>query len=58
MYIITEDQYNIALKRVEDLFNLNPAKDSPEGFELEHLIDLIEAYEDFHYRNHPFVQSH
>ncbi|MEX0986506.1 MAG: transcriptional regulator [Bacteroidales bacterium] len=45
--IRTEDDYNHALKRLEDIFDA--PVDSPEGDEAEILTILIEKYEDEHY---------
>ena len=45
--IRTEDDYKLALKRLEDIFDA-PA-DSIEGDEAEILTILIEKYEDEHY---------
>ena len=43
----TEDEYNQAIERLEDIFD-SPA-DTPEGDEAELLTILIEKYEDEHY---------
>lgn len=45
--IRTEEDYNHALKRLEDIFDA--PVDSPEGDEAEILTILIEKYEDEHY---------
>ncbi len=45
--IKTEEDYNLALKRLEVVFN--STKGSPEGDELEILGILIEQYEDEHF---------
>mgnify|MGYP003678090231 CR=1 FL=1 len=45
--INTEQDYNIALNRLEEIFH--SAIDSPEGDEAEVLSILIEKYEDQHY---------
>ena len=44
----TEEQYNIALERLETVFDAS--EDSPEGLEAELLVLLIEEYEDNHYK--------
>ncbi len=43
----TEADYDAALARIDELFHSEPA--SPEGEELDVLIDLVEHYEDRHY---------
>lgn len=45
--IKTEDDYNRALKRLEEIFHV--PTDSPEGDEAEVLSILIEKYEDEYY---------
>ena len=45
--IKTEEDYNLALKRLEVVFD--STKGSPEGDELEILGILIEQYEDEHF---------
>ena len=45
--IETEDEYDIALTRAEELFNAEHG--TPEGRELDALITLIEKYEAVHY---------
>lgn len=45
--IKTENDYSVALKEAEQLFNVAP--ESPEGDRLEVLVTLIEAYEEKHY---------
>ncbi len=45
--IKTEEDYQLALIRLEEVFEAKP--DTPEGDELEILAMLIENYEDIHY---------
>lgn len=45
--IRTEADYDVALARTRELWNAEPG--SPEGDELDALVDLVEAYEDEHY---------
>ena len=45
--IRTEEDYEAALARVDDIFEAQP--NTPEGDELDVLTDLIVAYEDKHY---------
>lgn len=45
--IKTEEDYQIALEKIESLFNAKP--DTPEGDHLEVLTTLVEAYEEKHY---------
>ena len=45
--IRTEEDYEAALARVDDIFQAKPG--TLEGDELDILADLIEAYEDKHY---------
>ena len=45
----TEKEYQKALNRVEELFDLKPKKNSVLGNELEVLLLLIKNYEDAHY---------
>ena len=47
--IETETEYNTALKRIDQLLDINPEPDSPEGQELQLLLILVEKYEDEHY---------
>ena len=50
--IKTEEAYNVALKRIEELEKLvndNTPNDSPEYLELDMLCDLVEEYEAIHY---------
>lgn len=42
-----EEEYEWALKRVEQIFSTKPG--TAEGAELEALSELVEAYEDIHY---------
>ena len=44
--IRTEEDYEAALSRIDDLMDSEP--DSPEGEELEVLVDLVELYESRH----------
>ena len=46
--IKTEQQYNLALKRLEEIFDSTP--NTKEGKEAELLSLLIENYEDEHYK--------
>lgn len=45
--IRTEEEYEAALARIYELFHA--PLDSPEGDELENLVDSVERYEDEHY---------
>jgi len=45
--IETEAEYDTALKRVEEIWNAEPG--TPEGEELDKLVDMIEEYEAVHY---------
>ena len=45
--IKTEEDYNLALKKVEELWDAEP--DTPEGDESEVWCTLVEAYEKIHY---------
>ena len=46
--IKTEEEYNIALSRIDELFDVTP--DSKEFNEAELLIALVELYEQKHYK--------
>ena len=50
--IKTEKEYQKALNRVDELFDLKPKKNSVFGNELEILLLLIKNYEDAHYAIH------
>lgn len=52
MKIKSEIEYEIALARVDTLMDIDPEPDSPEGEELEKLVQAIERYED-QYEDHP-----
>lgn len=43
----SENDYRLALKRIETLFDADPG--TPEGDELEQLASFVEAYEEEHY---------
>lgn len=45
--IETEQEYEVALARLYELFNAEPG--TPEGDEFEVLANLVEAYETIHY---------
>ena len=45
--IKTEQDYNAAISRIEDLWGVK--KDTPEGDELDLLVTLVESYEMKHY---------
>lgn len=45
--IRTEADYDVALARAREIWGAEPG--SPEGDELDALVDLVEAYEDKHY---------
>ena len=47
--IKTEQDYDNALQRVDELIEINPALDTPLSDELEILVLLIEKYEEKHY---------
>ena len=42
--IKSKEEYEQILKRIEDIFDSKP--NTPEGDELEYLVDLVEKYED------------
>ena len=46
--IKTEADYEVALERIDALFDVKP--NTPKGDELEILITLVSAYEDEHYK--------
>jgi HTH-type transcriptional regulator / antitoxin HigA len=46
-FLRTEADYQAALARIDVLTGANPI--SPEGEELETLLDLVAAYEDEHF---------
>jgi len=46
--IKTDSEYNTALKRVNELFDVTP--DSPDFNEAELMISLVEQYEKEHYK--------
>ncbi len=48
-FIQTEEQYDLALKELSKLFDLNPEVGSPDGDRLEELITLVQAYEAIHF---------
>jgi HTH-type transcriptional regulator / antitoxin HigA len=48
--IKTEQDYNMALRRIEELWGAQ--KDSPEGDELDLLITIVESYE---MKNYPIA---
>ena len=43
------DEYLAKLQRIEALMDLNPDRESPEGEELEKLVDEVHGYEAQHY---------
>ena len=45
--IRTEQEYQVALARIRELFHAE--EDTPEGDELEMLVDLVEVYAAEHY---------
>jgi HTH-type transcriptional regulator / antitoxin HigA len=47
--IQTEEQYELALKELSILFDLNPEVGSPDGDRLEELVTLVQAYEAIHF---------
>jgi HTH-type transcriptional regulator / antitoxin HigA len=47
--IQTEDQYELNLKELSILFDLNPEVGSPDGDRLEELVTLVQAYEAIHF---------
>jgi antitoxin HigA-1 len=47
--IQTEEQYELALKELSILFDLNPEVGSPDGGRLEELVTLVQAYEAMHF---------
>jgi len=46
---MNEQEYLDALARIEFLMRRDPEQDSPEGAELNALIDLVMEYEDEHF---------
>lgn len=44
---MTKDEYEVALKRILELFDCEP--DSPEAKELNTLFEVVEKYEDEHF---------
>ena len=52
--IQTKKQYELALKELSILFDLNPEVVSPDGDRLEELVTLVQAYEAIHFpMDHP-----
>ena len=49
--IQSETEYNAALKRADEIFAAKPG--TPEGYELERLVEWIEVYEEKHYPMDP-----
>jgi len=47
--IETEVEYEAALKRIDQLLDIDPEPESQEGQELQLLLVLVEKYEDEHY---------
>ena len=47
--IQTEEQYELALKELSILFDLDPEVGSPDGDRLEELVTLVQAYEAIHF---------
>jgi len=47
--IKTDLDYEKALKRIEELVDLDPEKDTPEAGELGRLTSLVNSYEDAHF---------
>ena len=47
--IQTEEQYELVLKELSILFDLNPEAGSPDGDRLEELVTLVQAYEAIHF---------
>ena len=45
--IRTEQEYQVALARIRELFHAE--ENTPEGDELEMLVDLVEVYAEEHY---------
>ena len=45
--IRTEEDYEAALARIDEIFHAEVG--TPEGVELDELVDLVESYEDKHY---------
>lgn len=45
--ILTDEDYEAALARVREIFAAEPG--TPEGVELDTLVDLVEEYEDRHF---------
>lgn len=46
---MTEEEYESALDRIDELMKLNPKHDTEECAELIKLADMVDAYEDIHY---------
>ena len=51
--IQTDEEYNAPCKRAYDLAQLDLTDESPELLELEHLGEIIEAYQDEHHPIEP-----
>ena len=47
--IQSKKKYELALKELSILFDLNPEVDSPDGDRLEELVTQIQAYEAIHF---------
>lgn len=47
---MTEEEYNKAMTRIEELMDVDAKKGSPEGDELDRLATRVEEYEK---KNHP-----
>jgi antitoxin component HigA of HigAB toxin-antitoxin module len=46
---MTDDEYHVALERINELAKLDPAIDTPEGNELEELVGTVITYERAHF---------
>lgn len=47
--ISTEEEYNAAMKRIDELIALYPFENKADEDELERISDLVFAYEDIYY---------
>ncbi len=45
----SKTDYNLAIKRIDELIDLNPKKGTPEFDELDIISTLVAAYEDIHF---------
>lgn len=55
--IRTKKDYRAVLREVSTLIDLDPSPGSPEGDRLEVLVNLVQAYEQKHFRSSPQILS-